>query len=111
MAINVFPVYDRILIKRRKGDEVTEGGIYVPEMSQHPAFFADVLRVGNGHPIEGKPKEFRPLVVQEGDVIMISEYAGQTFEIEKETYQIIREDEILAIVDGLDVGDSDGVAE
>lgn len=95
MKIN--PIKDRILVKPLDAETVTQSGIVIPDAAQEKPFQGRVLAVGTGKITdEGQPV---PLIVKKGDTVMYSQYAGQKVKINNEDHLIMKEDEIMAIVE------------
>ena len=86
------PLGDRVLVKRLESEETTKSGIILTGKSQ----VAEVLKVGPGGEVEGKKVE---MVVKEGDKVILNQYAGTEIKYEGEEYLIVKQNEILAIVE------------
>ena len=98
-TINIKPLADRVLVKRL--DEVEEqkvGGIIIPDTAKEKPQEAEIVAVGPGNRIEGGDARI-PLDVKEGDKVLIGKYSGTEVKIEGEEFLIMREDDVLAIVD------------
>ena len=89
------PVADRILIKMKEGEETTKSGIILSASAKEKPQIAEVIEVGPGKEIDGKPEVMN---VKKGDNIIVSEYAGTKVKYEGEEYIILREEDILEIV-------------
>jgi chaperonin GroES len=95
--MNVRPLRDRILVKRIEEGEQRVGGIIVPDTAKEKPMQGKVVAAGNGRITdEGK---VMPLDVKVGDTILFGKYAGTEIKLEGEEYLIIREDEVLAILE------------
>ena len=90
------PLSDRVLIKMKEKEETTKSGIILASTAQEKPQIAEVIAVGSGKMIDGKIKEME---VKKGDNVVVSQYAGTKVKYENEEYIILREDEILAIVE------------
>jgi chaperonin GroES len=91
------PLHDRIVVKRLEEEEKSSGGIIIPDTAKEKPQQAKVVAVGKGKILEdGKVV---PLVVKEGDRVLFSRYAGTDIKIEGEEHLIMREDDILAILE------------
>jgi chaperonin GroES len=90
------PLQDRILVKRLSGEEKTKGGIIIPDTAKEKPFEGEVIAVGNGKVLENGTKH--PLDVKEGDRVLFSKYSGIEVKIDGEEYTIMREDDILGII-------------
>jgi len=97
MAMNIRPLYDRIVVKRIEETETMKGGIIIPDTAKEKPQEAEVVAVGKGRRLEdGK---LIALEVQVGDRILFGKYAGNEIKIDGEEYLILREDEILGVLD------------
>ena len=95
--INIKPLADRVLVKRLDDEEEQKvGGIIIPDTAKEKPQEAKVVAVGSGSLEDGK--RIAP-EVKEGDKVLIGKYSGTEVKIEGEDYLIIREDELLAIVE------------
>ncbi len=95
--MNIKPLYDRVLVKRKEPKEEIKGGIIIPDTAKEKPLEAEVIAVGDGR-VNEDGKKF-PLTVKKGDTVLIGKYAGTEIKIDDEEYLIMREDEILAIVE------------
>lgn len=95
--MNVRPLHDRVIVKRLEEEEKTAGGIIIPDTAKEKPQRGEVLAVGKGRYLENG--EVVPLVVKEGNVIIFSRYAGTEIKLNNEEVLIMREDDILAIVE------------
>lgn len=91
------PIRDRILIKPLDAETVTKSGIVIPEAAQEKPIQGRVLAVGTGKVTE--EGQTVPLVVKEGDTVMYGKYSGQTVKIDNEEHVILKEDDVMAIVE------------
>jgi len=95
--MNIRPLHDRILAKRVQEQEKTAGGLYIPETAKEKPLEAQVIAVGNGKLLEdGK---VRPLDVKAGDKVLIGKYSGSEVKLNGEEHIILREDDILAVIE------------
>src|SRR5271157_2148587 len=95
--MNFRPLHDRILIKRIEEKETVKGGIIIPDTAKEKPQEGEVVAVGNGKKTEeGK---VIPLDVKKGDHILFGKYGGTEIKIEGEEYLILREDEVLGIIE------------
>jgi chaperonin GroES len=98
-SMNVRPLRDRILVKRIEEEEQKVGGIIIPDTAKEKPQQGKVVAVGNGRVNdEGK---VLPLDVKAGDTILFGKYAGTEIKIEGQEYLILREDEVLGVVEGV----------
>jgi len=97
MAVKVRPLHDRVIVERiEEGDQLV-GGIIIPDTAKEKPQQGKVIAAGNG-----KVKEdgtVTPLDVKEGDTVLFGKYSGQEIKLEGEEYLIMREDEILGVIE------------
>ncbi len=91
------PLQDRVLVKRVKEEEKTKGGIIIPDTAKEKPIEAKVVAVGNGKVLDNG--ESRPLEVKKGDRVLFGKYSGTEVKIEGEEHLILREDDILGVVE------------
>lgn len=90
------PLGDRVLVQRTEEQETLRGGLVIPDTAKKKGLFATVIAVGTGATTpEGKPI---PILVKEGDKVLIDKYAGQEVTIEDEEFVILRANEIIALI-------------
>ena len=90
------PLSNRVLVKMEEGEETTKSGIILSNASKEKTQIAKVLEVGPGEKVEGKLEE---MYVKKGDRVIVSKYAGTEVKYENEEYLIVKQDDILAIVE------------
>jgi len=90
------PLHDRIVVKRMEEEEKTAGGIIIPDTAKEKPQQGKVMAVGDGKFTDNGGRT--PLTVKEGDRILFSKYAGTDIKVEGEELLIMREDDVLAIV-------------
>jgi chaperonin GroES len=96
--MNIRPLQDRIIVKRVQEEEKTKGGIIIPDTAKEKPIEGKVIAAGNGKVLEdGK---VRPLDVKKGDRILFSKYAGTEIKIDGEEHLIMREEDILGVIEG-----------
>jgi chaperonin GroES len=95
--MKIRPLYDRVLIKRVESQEKTKGGIIIPDTAKEKPIEGEVVAVGNGKILENG--KMRPLDVKPGDRILFGKYSGSDVRIEGEEHLIVREEEILAVLE------------
>ena len=96
MAIR--PLHDRLLVRRLEEGEQRIGGIIVPDSAREKPQQGEVIATGNGKIKDDG--ERLPLDVKVGDLILFGKYTKQEVSVEGEEYLILREDEVLAVIDG-----------
>ena len=95
--MKIKPLGDRVLVKRVEAEEKTKGGIVLPDTAKEKPKEGKVISVGPGKTTE-EGKNI-PLSVKEGDKILFSSYAGTDIEVEGKEYLILREEDILGIIE------------
>ena len=95
MAIR--PLHDRILVKRVKEEDTTKGGIIIPDTAKEKPIEAKVVAVGTGRILDNG--DVRALAVKKGDLVLFGKYGGTEVKIDGEDHLILREDDILGIIE------------
>jgi chaperonin GroES len=90
------PLNDRVIVKRLEEEEKTVGGIIIPDTAKEKPQQARVIAVGKGRTLENG--QVIPLTVKEGDRVLFGKYAGTEIKIDGDEHLIMREDDILAIL-------------
>jgi chaperonin GroES len=91
------PLYDRILVERVESEEVTKGGIILPDTAKEKPQQGKIIAVGSGKRTEdGK---IIPLELKAGDTILFGKYSGSEIKIEGTEYLIMKEDDVLGLVE------------
>lgn len=90
------PLGDRVLIKMKEAEETTKSGIILTTGSKEKPQIAEVVEVGPGEKVDGKLQE---MYVKKGDNVYVSKYAGTEVKYEGQDYIIVKQDDILAIID------------
>ena len=91
------PLHDRVLIKVLDSEEKTAGGIIIPDSAKEKPVEGMVVAVGNGKTMDNG--DLRALQVKAGDKILFSKYAGTEIKIDGEEHTIMREDDVLGIIE------------
>jgi chaperonin GroES len=94
--MNLKPLYDRVVVKPIEAEEVTAGGIYIPDNAKEKPTKGEVLAVGEGKALDNG--NLRTPKVKVGDKVIYGQYAGSAYKHEGTEYKIIKEDDILAIL-------------
>lgn len=97
-TIKLQPLGDRVVVKRESSEEKTAGGILLPDSAKGKPARGHVVSVGNGRLLDSG--ERHALQVKVGDRVIFSSYAGETFKVEDEELLLMREDDILAVIEG-----------
>jgi chaperonin GroES len=95
--MKVRPLYDRVLVKRLEEKEQNRGGIIIPDTAKEKPMEGKVVAVGSGK-LDDNGKRV-PLEVKAGDRVLFGKYAGTEIKIDDEEHVILREDEVLGIID------------
>jgi chaperonin GroES len=95
--MNVRPLHDRIIVQRIEEGEQRVGGIIIPDTAKEKPQQGKVIAVGSGKVKDDGKRQ--PLDVKAGDVILFGKYSGQEIKLDGEEYLIMREDEVLAVLD------------
>ena len=95
--MNVRPLHDRIIVSRIDEGEQKVGGIIIPDSAKEKPQQGTVISVGDGK-IKDDGKRV-PLDVQSGDIILFGKYSGQEIKLQGEDFLIMREDEVLAVIE------------
>ncbi len=95
--MNIRPLQDRILVKRIEEEEKTKGGIIIPDTAKEKPQEGRVIAVGNGK--VGEDGKIQPMDVKKGDKVLFSKYSGSEVNIEDEEHLIIREDDVLGVIE------------
>jgi chaperonin GroES len=96
--MHIRPLHDRILAKRLAEQEKTAGGLFIPDTAKEKPLEAEVIAVGNGKVLEDG--SIRALDVKKGDKILIGKYSGSEVKLDGEEHIILREDDVLAVLEG-----------
>lgn len=94
--MKLVPLGDRVVLKQLIAEETTKSGIVLPGQSKEKPQQAEVVAVGPGGIVEGKEVTMNVLAGQE---VIYSKYAGTTVEVEEEEYIIVKQDDILAVIE------------
>ena len=95
--MKVRPLHDRVIVKRTEETEKTKGGIIIPDTAKEKPIEGKIIAVGKGKVLENGT--IHPLEVKEGDKVLFGKYAGTEITANDEEYLIMREDDIVAIVE------------
>ena len=95
--MKIRPLHDRILVKRLDEESKTAGGLFIPDTAKEKPIQAKVVAVGTGQ--RDKDGKVHALEVKAGDRILFSKYSGTEVKIDGEEHLIMREDDILAIIE------------
>ena len=91
------PLHDRILVRRIEEEEKTKGGLIIPDTAKEKPSEGKVIAVGEGRVSEDGT--LRPLDVHKGDRVLFSKYSGTEIQLEGDEHLIIREEDVLAVLE------------
>ena len=96
--MKVRPLNDRIIVKRLEEEEKTKGGIIIPDSAKEKPVEGKVIAVGDGR-INKDGKKI-PMEIKKGDRILFAKYGGTEIKMDGEEYLMMKEDDVLAIIEG-----------
>ncbi|ARO68071.1 co-chaperone GroES [Xylella fastidiosa subsp. pauca] len=94
--MSIKPLHDRIVVKPIEADEVSPGGIVIPDSAKEKSTKGEVIAIGAGKPLDNG--NVRTPCVKVGEKVIYGQYAGSTYKAEGVEYKVLREDDILAII-------------
>jgi chaperonin GroES len=94
--MKIRPLHDRVLLKRVEEEQVSRGGIIIPDTAKEKPMRGEIVAVGSGKML--KNGDVRSLSVKEGDVVLYSKYAGTEVKLDGVEHLIMREDDILGVL-------------
>ncbi|GAB6062819.1 co-chaperone GroES [Deferrisoma palaeochoriense] len=92
------PLQDRVIVKRLEEEEKTAGGIIIPDTAKEKPQRGEIIAAGPGK--KNEDGKLQPLDVKPGDKVLFSKYAGTEIKVEGEELLIMREDDIMAVIEG-----------
>ena len=95
--MNIRPLHDRVIVKRIEIEEQVSGGIIIPDSAKEKPQEAEVIAIGPGKVNDTGSRS--PMDVKAGDRILVGKYSGSEIKVDDEDFVILREDEILAVVE------------
>jgi chaperonin GroES len=96
-AMKIRPLHDRVLVKRVAEEQKTKGGIYIPDTAKEKPAEGEIIAIGSGQVL--KDGKVRPLTVKAGDRVLFGKYSGSDVVIDGVTHLIMREDDILGVLE------------
>ncbi|MFQ5488619.1 MAG: co-chaperone GroES, partial [Gammaproteobacteria bacterium] len=93
--MNIRPLHDRVIIRRKEEEQTSPGGIVIPDTAAEKPVRGEVIAVGNGKLLENG--DLRPLDVQVGDEVLFGKYSGTEVKVHGEELVVMREDDIMAV--------------
>ena len=97
--MKIQPLHDRLVVKRIEAEEIVKGGIVIPDTAKEKPQSGVVMAIGGGKVLENGNRI--EMTVKEGDHILFAKYSGTEIKLYGEEYLILREDEVLAITEGM----------
>ena len=97
MTTKVRPLHDRVIVRRLDEEEKSAGGIIIPDSAKEKPIQGEVIAAGNGKIMENG--DVRPLEVKAGDRVIFSKYAGTEIKLDGDEFLMMREDDLLGIVE------------
>lgn len=97
MATTIKPLYDRVLVKRLENEQMSAGGIIIPDTAQEKTQMGAVIATGEGKLMNDG--SVRALKIKSGDKILFGKYSGTEIKVDSAEYLMLREDELLGIVE------------
>ena len=97
-SLKLQPLGERVVIQREASEEKTAGGIVLPDTAKDKPARGTIVSVGDGKLLDSGRRN--PLQVKVGDRVIFSSYAGETFKVDDEDLLLMREDDILAVIEG-----------
>ena len=96
--MKIRPLHDRVVIKRTEEERTSPGGIVIPDTATEKPIKGEVLAVGKGKILENG--DVRPLDLQAGDKVLFGKYSGTEVKVEGEDLLVMREDDVMAVIEG-----------
>ncbi len=96
--MNIRPLHDRVIVKRKEEERTSPGGIVIPDSATEKPIRGEITAVGNGK-ISDKG-EVRPLDVKVGDQVLFGKYSGTEVKVDGEELLVMREEDIMAVIEG-----------
>ncbi|MCO7224651.1 co-chaperone GroES [Pleionea sp. CnH1-48] len=95
--MSIRPLHDRVIVRRLEDETTSAGGIVIPDNAKEKPSRGEVIAVGNGKPLDNG--EVRALDVKVGDKVLFGKYSGTEVKVEGEELLVMREDDIMAVVE------------
>ena len=96
--MNIRPLHDRVVVRRVEEERTSAGGIVIPDSATEKPDQGEVIAAGNGKITDSG--DVRPLDVKVGDKVLFGKYAGTTVKVEGEELLVMREEDIVAVIEG-----------
>lgn len=95
--MNIRPLYDRIIVKRVDQEKQTASGIFIPDSAKEKPEQGEVVAVGTGRLMQDG--SLQPLLVKNGETVLFGKYSGQTVKLDGEEYLVLKEEDVLGIIE------------
>ncbi len=95
--MNIRPLYDNVLVKRKEEEEMSAGGIVLPGSAKEKPNQGEIMAVGQGSLLDSG--DTRPLTVKVGDIVVFGQYSGNAIKVDGDELIIMRENEIYGVVE------------
>jgi len=96
--MNIRPLHDRVVIRRKEEEATSPGGIVLPESAAEKPIQGEVVAVGNGKILDNG--DVRPLDVKVGDTVLFGKYSGTEVKVGDEEVLVMREEDIMGVIEG-----------
>jgi chaperonin GroES len=96
--MKIRPLHDRVVIRRTEEERTSPGGIVIPDTAAEKPIRGEVIAVGNGKVLENG--DVRKLDLKKGDKVLFGKYSGTEVKVEGEDLLVMREDDIMAVIEG-----------
>ena len=96
--MKIRPLHDRVVVRRMEEERTTAGGIVIPDTATEKPIQGEVIAVGNGKILNSG--EVRPLDLKVGDRVLFGKYSGTEVKLDGEEYLVMREEDIMGVVEG-----------
>jgi chaperonin GroES len=96
--MNIRPLNDRVIVKRLEEERTSPGGIVIPDSAAEKPIRGEVVAVGNGKVLDNG--QVRALAVKAGDKVLFGKYAGTEIKVDGQDILVMREDDIIAVLEG-----------
>jgi chaperonin GroES len=96
--MKIRPLHDRVIIRRMEEERTSPGGIVIPDSATEKPIKGEVIAVGNGKVLDSG--EVRSLDLKAGDKVLFGKYSGTEVKVEGEELLVMKEDEVMAVIEG-----------
>jgi chaperonin GroES len=96
--MKIRPLHDRVIVKRMEEERTSPGGIVIPDTAAEKPIKGEIIAVGNGKLLDSG--ELRPLDLKPGDKVIFGKYSGTEVKVEGQEYLVMKEDDIMAVIEG-----------